>query len=78
MTGVLPNWQDVNSFNWEVEELCQEGQAVLTKMAELKNELTLSLNMQKQTISAQKHLMVASTAATLILPLWKLNSYQNI
>ena len=31
--GVLPNCRDVNSRNWEVEELCQEGQSVLTKMA---------------------------------------------
>ena len=35
--GVLPNCGDVNSGNWEVEELSQKGQAVFTKMAEVEH-----------------------------------------
>ena len=33
--GVLPNCRDDNFGNWEVEELRQERQAVLTKVAEV-------------------------------------------
>ena len=35
--GVFPNYRDVNSINWEVEELPQQGQVVLTKMAEVEH-----------------------------------------
>ena len=37
LDGVLPNWRDINSTNWEVEELRQEGQDVLTQMAEVEH-----------------------------------------
>ena len=33
--GVLPNCRDINSSNWKVEELRQQGQNVHTKMAEV-------------------------------------------
>ena len=35
--GVLPDCRDVNSCDREVGELCQEGQAMRTKMAEVKH-----------------------------------------
>ena len=43
--GVLTNYRDVKSSNWEDEELRQEGQAVLTKMAEVEHGKSIRLRL---------------------------------